>query len=964
MQILVAPMRREIVSPSAVFAARVIAVLALVTAFSLIVAAAPGRAAAPVEALTPSSAPAGSPGISLTLRVKTAELPPVDDEVNRGVTSFALLWNGKALVAEKTITGDLTTFTARVKAGRLDGKPGPRSIVAANCFADGTCAPVSEPATFTLTPAPTPVIGAITPAKVRVGSTPPRLVVTGTGFNRSSTVELAKASRPTTFVSPTRLRAQLGPEDVAVAGRVRVRVRNSAKLGGVSNGVNLRVTSTTPAPAAPTLTGLSPTSVAAGSGALDLTVKGSGFDAGSRVRFDGILRTTTFVNASTLIARLPAAALASAGPEAVTVVGSAGGATGSRTFLVIARPEILSLTPGTVLMDGGSYRLAVAGVGFDSAATIQLDGVAVPTSAPDPGTLTTIIGPARLTAPGAIAVRVANPAGKGGVSGAKTLVVQLAPEPVVPAVPLEPPVITEIGDDGIVPGEVVSIVGAHFGRLKGDAEVLVGGVPAELAGEWGDSRIDIRVPDLPGGATSIVVRTVMGRAEAPLVVAEEPMAPPVANPVLLPGAGASITFDATIALDPATGAGAPGDNQANAVGLTGIAAILWRFGDGSTSTEVAPTRAYSEPGTYRPSVTVTTTDGRTSTVSAGTVVVRRTRGGRLVATPPPVNFSVPSRVVFDVGSSTLRPESRPYLLRLSALVKRVGRRTEVGGHSDSSGSFEFNQQLSTERARAVRDFLIREGKVPRGLLTAVGYGETRPLHSNATPLGRQRNRRVELRIDRSNTSIRLTARQLLINQRISQAAIARANALEKRLTSGLTSRDIRDGSLMPQDFGPSVAIAGNPTLPTGAATAPPPLVIKAPKRSGKRLEVSEKQLLINQRISQAAVRRVNRLDEVLDAGLTGAAIRDGGLSADDLAPNIAASRDGDAPAQGGFVLPALRVAAAASGKVSATQEQLIINQRVSQAAIRRLNLAIARFEKGLTSEDFRDGSLSAADLPS
>ncbi len=956
-------MARGIVPPSALSIARILAALALVTAVSLILAAAPSRAAAPVEALTPASAPAGSPSLSLTLRVKTAELPPVDDQINQGVTSFALLWNGRALTASKAITGELTTFTATVKARRLDGKPGPRSVVAANCFADGACTPVSESATFTLTPAPIPVISAITPAKVRVGSKPPRLVITGTGFNASSTVELARASRPTTFVSPTRLRAQLGPEDIDVAGRVRVRVRNAPKLGGISNGINLRVTSKKPAPSAPTLTGLAPTSVAAGSGALDLTVKGSGFDASSRVRFDGILRSTTFVNASTLIARLPAAALAKAGPEAVTVVGSAGGATGSRTFLVIARPEILSLTPGTVQIDGFSYRLAVTGVGFEPGATIQLDGIAVPTSAANAGTLTTIIGPAQLTAPGAIAVRVVNPAGKGGVSAAKTLVVQLAPEPVVPAVPLEPPVINQVDDDGIVPGEVVSIVGAHFGRLQGDAEVLVGGVPAELAGEWGDSRIDIRVPDLPEGPTSIVVRTVMGQVEAPLIVAEEPVAPPIGNPVLLPGADASITFDATIALDPATGAGAPGDNRANAVGLTGIAAILWRFGDGSTSSAVAPTRAYSEPGTYRPSVTVTTTDGRTSTVTAGTVVVRRTRGGRLVATPPPVNFSVPSRVVFDVGSSTLRPESRPYLLRLSALVKRVGRRTEVGGHSDSSGSFEFNQRLSTERARAVRDFLIRKGKVPRGLLTAIGYGETRPLHSNATPLGRQRNRRVELRIDRSDTRIRLTARQLLINQRISQAAIARANALEKRLTAGLSSRDIRDGSLMPQDFGPSVAIAGNPELPTGAATAPPRLVVKAPKRSRTRLEVSKKQLLINQRISQAAVRRVNRLDEVLDAGLTGAAIRDGGLSDDDLAPNISAVRDGEAPAQGGFVLPALRIAAVASGRVKATQEQLIINQRVSQAAIRRLNLAIARFEKGLTSEDFRDGSLSAADLP-
>lgn len=927
----------------------------------LLASAAPTRASAPVESLVPSSAPAGSPAIDLALRVKVADLPAPDDPVAIGVVSHAILWNGKPLAATTATADGLATFSARVPAGRLATAPGTRVVRGANCFADGSCLPITAPAEFTITPAPAPVLSAIEPDRVTAGDPPPTLIVTGSGFTPASVVEVRRASRPTTFVNTGRLTATLSAGDVATAGRVGVRVHNPARLGGNSNGVALRVVA---ADAPPSLAALAPRSATVGSRGLDLTVKGTGFDGSSRVRFDGVLCRTTFVNASTLVARVPATALAKARSAPVTVVGSAGGPSGILPFPVVDRPEILSLSPGIVLMDGGTYELAVTGVNFDPAARIRLDGVDVPTRAPDPRTRTTRIGPAQLTAPGAIAVRIVNPRRRGGASEPKNLVVRLAPEPVVPAVPVEPPTIAEVDEQGGVPGEVVSIVGSDFGRLKGEAEVLVGGVPAELAGEWGDSRIDVRLPDLPVGATTITVRTVKGVIETPLVVGEEPAAPPIANPVLLPLSGSRITFDASVALDPVTGAGPGSGNRANAIGLTGITAILWRFGDGSTSTEVAPTKAYRQPGTYSPSVTVTTDDGRTSTVSAGTVVVRRSRGGRLVATPPPVNFSIPSRVVFDVGSRSLRPESRPYLLRLAALVRRVGRRTEVGGHSDSQGSFEFNQRLSVERARAVREFLIIHGKVPQGLLTAVGYGETRPIDTNATPLGRQRNRRVELRIERGNTPIRLTSRQLLINQRISQVAIARANALERRLTSGLGTRDIRDGSLMPQDFGPSVAISGAPALTTSAGTPAPRLKVKPPRRSGKRLPVSDKQLLINQRISQAAVRRVNRLDEVLDAGLTGAAIRDGGLTPDDLAPDIAASRDGEAPEQGGFVLPALRVAAASTGKkVSATQEQLIINQRVSQAAIRRLNLAIARFEKGLTSEDFRDGSLSAADLP-
>jgi OOP family OmpA-OmpF porin len=68
---------------------------------------------------------------------------------------------------------------------------------------------------------------------------------------------------------------------------------------------------------------------------------------------------------------------------------------------------------------------------------------------------------------------------------------------------------------------------------------------------------------------------------------------------------------------------------------------------------------------------------------------------------------------------------------------------EVQGHTDSTAASEYNQKLSEARAKAVRDFFIRQGIAP-DRIRATGFGETRPIASNDTPEGRALNRRVEL----------------------------------------------------------------------------------------------------------------------------------------------------------------------------------------------------------------------------
>ncbi len=103
-----------------------------------------------------------------------------------------------------------------------------------------------------------------------------------------------------------------------------------------------------------------------------------------------------------------------------------------------------------------------------------------------------------------------------------------------------------------------------------------------------------------------------------------------------------------------------------------------------------------------------------------------------------------SDVLFDTGSSTLKPGAREKLAKISGIVlAHPGLTLQIEGHTDSVGSDEFNQQLSERRADSVRDFLAEQGVQPSAM-TAKGFGKTQPVASNDNGEGRQRNRRVEL----------------------------------------------------------------------------------------------------------------------------------------------------------------------------------------------------------------------------
>jgi outer membrane protein OmpA-like peptidoglycan-associated protein len=103
-----------------------------------------------------------------------------------------------------------------------------------------------------------------------------------------------------------------------------------------------------------------------------------------------------------------------------------------------------------------------------------------------------------------------------------------------------------------------------------------------------------------------------------------------------------------------------------------------------------------------------------------------------------------SDVLFDVDKATLKPGAREKLAKVAGiLLAQPGISIDVEGHTDSTGSEEYNQRLSERRAESVRDYLVQSGIASNAVATE-GYGESRPVATNGTAAGRQQNRRVEL----------------------------------------------------------------------------------------------------------------------------------------------------------------------------------------------------------------------------
>jgi len=104
-----------------------------------------------------------------------------------------------------------------------------------------------------------------------------------------------------------------------------------------------------------------------------------------------------------------------------------------------------------------------------------------------------------------------------------------------------------------------------------------------------------------------------------------------------------------------------------------------------------------------------------------------------------------SGILFDTDKATIKPESKPALVEIAKLLHDNPKMEAfVVGHTDMSGSFEHNMQLSDQRAEAVVRTLVTDYGIAADRLTPRGVGPLAPVASNDSEAGRALNRRVEL----------------------------------------------------------------------------------------------------------------------------------------------------------------------------------------------------------------------------
>ncbi len=117
-----------------------------------------------------------------------------------------------------------------------------------------------------------------------------------------------------------------------------------------------------------------------------------------------------------------------------------------------------------------------------------------------------------------------------------------------------------------------------------------------------------------------------------------------------------------------------------------------------------------------------------------------------------ITLRIESIVLFDSGSADIKQVGRDVLKRTGEMLKTLNRDIEVQGHTDSvpikSALFPTNWELSTKRATNVVLFLVQNSGMDPKRLTATGNGEYRPIVPNDTDAHRQKNRRIDIFIEK------------------------------------------------------------------------------------------------------------------------------------------------------------------------------------------------------------------------
>ena len=584
-----------------------------------------------------------------------------------GGPAFTLTVNGSGFVSTSTVSfnnvAKVTTFvsatqlTASILATDIASTGTPPVTVTSPTPGGGT----SNSVTFNVNN-PAPAITSIAPTSAILGSGAFTITVNGTGFLASSVVDFNGTARTTTFVSATQLTAAILAGDVNTAGTFPITVVNPTPGGGTSAGVNFTVNNP-----APVITSLSPAGVVSGSGALTLTVNGTGFIASSTVNFNGTARVTTFVSSTQLTAAILAGDVASAGTPPVTVVNltPGGGTSNAVNFNISAAPNpvptITTISPTTALAGGAGFTLTVTGTNFVSTSVVNFNGSARATTFVSATVLNAAITATDIATTGTPSITVFNPAPGGGTSTGATLTVNNPAPTLATLSPTGTTVSTgaftlTVTGTGFVSNSVVNFNGAAKVTTFVSATQLTAAILASDITTVSTPPVTVTNPT-PGGGTSNAINFNIAAAPNPVPTVTT-LSP---NSVVAGSAGFTLTVTGTNFVSTSTVNFGGAARTTTFVSATQVTALILASDvatpgstPGVTVTNPAPGGGTSNSVTFTVNNPFpTTTSISPTTTSAGTGAFTLTVNGTNFVSNSVVQWNGSARVTTFVSAARL-----------------------------------------------------------------------------------------------------------------------------------------------------------------------------------------------------------------------------------------------------------------------------------------------------------------------
>jgi hypothetical protein len=287
-----------------------------------------------------NAAPGGGSSSQLTVSVTNpapslANISP--NTVTAGSAAFTLAVNGSNFVPGSVVqvngSSRTTTFSSstQLTASIPTSDVASAGNVSVTVFNPTPGGGTSAAVTLAVTN-PQPSLTSMSPTSVQAGSGAFTLTLNGGNFIAGSVVRVNGSNRTTTFVSASRLTAQITAADVATAANLSITVFNPSPGGGTSAALTFTVLNPVPS-----ISSISPATTVVLGPSFTLTVNGSGFVTGSVVQVDGSPRPTTFVSSTQLTAQISNNDILSLGQRTITVFNPApgGGTSNSATLTVV-----------------------------------------------------------------------------------------------------------------------------------------------------------------------------------------------------------------------------------------------------------------------------------------------------------------------------------------------------------------------------------------------------------------------------------------------------------------------------------------------------------------------------------------------------------------------------------------------------------------------------------------------------